>query len=71
MIKNNIGMNTHPEARNLVKTMIFLDKGENCVSFWRLGHILQHILQFSSQNYEIYNRKMMKYIELRSLKVRN
>ena len=33
IIKNNIGMNTHPEAHYLVKTMIFLDKGENCVSF--------------------------------------
>ena len=71
MIKNNIGMNTHPEAHYLVKTMIFLDKGEICASFRRLRHIWQHILQFSSQKYEISNRKMMKYIELRSLKVRN
>ena len=64
-------MNNHPEAHYLVKTMIFLDKWGNCASFWRLGHILQHILQFSSQKYEISNRKMMKYIALRSLKVRN
>lgn len=63
---------THPEINSYANNVFsrYVEK-KNCVSFCRFGNILQYIFQFSSQKYDISNKKMMKNIELKTLKGRN